>query len=443
MAMAEELPINKEFFLDLQWPANPGKGGNLLLDGSIARFQMLVTDKPITAYQSDSGEKSSYLTIPAYYLVEWLALNWWAFLFEPRKLDREDAEQEFRSRHWLGTVRNGFALPDAIFSPAGDKMEIVSRPAYLRFAQLNFYEAVTASISTELVRSELSSFVERILGHLTEMGISKSGAHAAWSRVKATAIQEEPYCRLLGSMGLSPYVDHPEIDSTMTSIAEKISESMLADLCEATNIGTFNRAASLADGISQALEKARRVQIDKLLKAPKPGDATSRAYEWGYNATDVARNAFGIAHDDPSGATSFFDQLKIDPTAGTEAGTEAGSFSVISGAVARDHGEAQLSLAGTNAGHRKFAAARASFLTWTENEKSSRLVTTARTRDQQASRAFAAELLVPRKYLRKRLGERGEVSPFTLDKVSDEMGVASTVVHYQAKNHGYFIAEAA
>jgi Zn-dependent peptidase ImmA (M78 family) len=103
----------------------------------------------------------------------------------------------------------------------------------------------------------------------------------------------------------------------------------------------------------------------------------------------------------------------------------------------------RLSLAGSNPAHRKFAAARASFLAWSNKTDDSRLVTTARTRDQQASRAFAAELLAPAKFLKQRLGKRGDVSPFVLDKLSDEMGISPTVVRYQARNNGYFISEAA
>ena len=102
-----------------------------------------------------------------------------------------------------------------------------------------------------------------------------------------------------------------------------------------------------------------------------------------------------------------------------------------------------MALAGSNRAHRKFAAARAAFLAWSHKKNPSRLVTTARTRDQQASRAFAAELLAPAKFLKKTLGERSEVSPFTLDRISEEMGIAPTIVHYQAKNHGYYVAEAA
>jgi hypothetical protein len=444
MAMAEEFQIADTFSLDLQWPANPGKGGNLLLDGSIARFQMMVGDKSITAYQTEKGDKNTYLTIPLYYLVEWLALNWWSFLYEPRKLEGEAAEQDFRSRHWLGIARNGFPLPDVTFSPAGDKIEIVARSAFLRFVQLNFIESVAASAETDNVRSEFSALVEQVLARLSEKGVTNSAAHVAWRRVKETSAEEEVYCRLIGSLGSSPYLSHPEIDNVMEEIGGKISNSMLIDLCDATNVGNFNRAAKLADVISQALAEAKPARLDDLLKASKPADTSPRAYEWGYHATDAARSALGIAHDDPAGSAAFFERLQFDPSFGIEVSSEAANISLISGAVEREDGVTQVSLTGANRGHRKFAAARASFLAWTGAKESSRLVTTARTRDQQASRAFAAELLAPAKYLSKRLGDRSSgVSPFTLDKLSEEMGIASAVVHYQARNHGYYIAEAA
>jgi hypothetical protein len=443
MAMAEELPIADVFSLELEWPANSGKGGNLLLDHSIARFKMMVGDKSVTVYQTEKGDTNSHLTIPTYYLVEWIALNWWSFLYEPRKLEGEAAERDYRTRHWLGTPRNGFALPDVMFSPAGDKVEIVARSAFLRFAQLNFIESVTSSVSTDDIRSEFSAFIEQVLARLREKGIDSSEAHKAWERVNETSAEEEEYCRLIGSLGLSPYVSHPEIDDAMEEIAGKIPGSMLIDLCDATNIVNFNRAAQLTDGISQALAQAKPVHLHDLLEVRKPPDTDARAYEWGYSAVESARAALGIAHDDPSGSKAFFERLQFDPNIGAELGAEAASISLISGAVAREDDDMRLSVVGTNPAHRKFAAARASFLAWSHTKVSSRLVTIARTRDQQASRAFAAELLAPAKYLRKRLGDRTEVSPFTLDKISEEMGISPTVVRHQATNHGYYISEAA
>src|SRR5258707_9777044 len=116
MAMAEELSLDAEdCAVDIQWPSAPEAGGDELLDASLARFEMKAGNTAVTAFQTDAGAKSTYLTIPTYHLVEWLAQNWWAFLYEPRKLDRSEAESEFRSRHWFGIPRNGVALPDLTF----------------------------------------------------------------------------------------------------------------------------------------------------------------------------------------------------------------------------------------------------------------------------------------------------------------------------------------
>jgi hypothetical protein len=442
--MAEELPIAETLSLDLQWPANPGKGGNPLIDESVGRFQMLLGDTSVTAYETEKGIKNSYLHVPVYFLVEWLALNWWSFLYEPRKFDREDAEHDFRARHWLGTARNGFALPDVTFSPAGENIEITARSSFLRFAQLNFTSSANALVRREIVRTQFSDFITAVLLRLREKGIQKSAAHEAWELVTSTRQDEETYCRLVGSLGLSPYTAHPEIEASLDKVAQQISDTMLADLCDAASMNNFARAAALADAISRVLAETKPIRVSDLLKEERPLDSTRKAYEWGYQATEAARNAFGIANDDPSGSKVFFERLGIDPTASILGESDAANIApIVSAAVTREDDVMQISLAGANPAHRKFAAARGSFLAWSKDRKSSRLVTTARTRDQQASRAFAAELLVPAKYLRKRLGNRTEVSPFTLDKISEEMGLAATVVHYQATNHGYYIAEAA
>jgi hypothetical protein len=440
MAMAEELSTG-EFSLDLTWPPKAGEGGNLLLDASLGRFQVTVDGKSVTSYRTEKGDTDSYLHVPLYHLTEWVALNWWAFLHEPRKLETEEAERDFRSRHWLGMARNGFALPDVFFSPSGETIEIAARPTFLRFAQLSFLEGVIASVPVDNVRSAFTDFIDQVLTHLTEKGIRNSVAHNAWQMVKQTSADEEAYCRLIGSLGASPYIEHPEIDAELEEIADKISVSMLTDLCQATNVGNFNRCAEFTEGISQALAKATSAQIDDLLEVPKPADKTARAYEWGYRATDAARAALGIADDDPSGANAFFELLNLDPTIGIQ--SETANSSLISGAVDREDGSMRLSLSGADQPHRKFAAARASFLAWSPDRSSSRLVTTARTRDQRASRAFAAELLAPSKFLKKLLGDRTDVSPFTLDKIAGGIGIAPTVVHYQARNHGYNIAEVA
>jgi hypothetical protein len=440
MAMAEELPIAEPFSADLQWPANPGKGGDLLIDQSLARLLMTVDGTSITEFRTEKGDGSTRLTVPLYFVVEWLALNWWSFLYEPRKLEGAENEQDFRLRHWLGTARNGFALPDVTFSPIGDKIEVTARSASLRFARLSFVNSATALVRTEKVRSELAGLIDAVLVRLTEGGVRKSAAHEAWEQIKKTTAEEEPYCRLVGSLGLSPYVSREKLDSSLEDIAEKISVSMLADLCDAANIKNFSRAVELTDNIAQQLEKVTPSHLRKLLAAVKPVDNRPEAYEWGYQAVDAARSALRISNDDPAGAMAFFDQMQIDPKSGLV--RDLSKFPIVSAAVSREDDDlTRIALAGLSFSHRKFAAARAAFLAWSSENSASRLATSARTRDQQASRAFAAELLAPIRFLRKRLGDRGsDVHGDKIESIAAELEVARDVVFHQAANNGYHVA---
>jgi hypothetical protein len=442
MAMAEELSLEPdEFTVDVEWPAAPEAGGNEVLDASIARFEIKAGSTSLTSFQADAGTQGTHLTIPTYYLVEWLAQNWWAFLYEPRKLDSGEAEAEFRSRHWLGVARNGFALPDAMFVPSGPIVEIVARQSYLRFAQLGFMEAGTSVVRTEDVRAQLSRFIEVILGRMTEKGVVNSDAHEAWKRVVETSAEEESYCRLLGAMGLSPYIEHPEIDQALDGISDDLAPHVLEDLCEATRLASFKRAAEFTGRISEALAKSSAIVAEPFFTIEAPKDNMRQAYDWGYEAASQVRKSFGISDDDPSGRVEFFQKLGIDPKLTTDMGTDVSTIFPIQGAVTRDQKQMKLALsAGTD---KEFSAARASFLAWMSGVSDSRLVTTARTRQQRASRAFGAELLAPAAYLKKRLGKEKDVSPFTLDKVSSDIGVASTIVRLQAQNNGYRILEAA
>ena len=165
------------------------------------------------------------------------------------------------------------------------------------------------------------------------------------------------------------------MDQVFEKVAGKITESMLTDLCDATNMGNFERTADVANTVSAALATARTIQVKELLKVRRPVDSAPRAYEWGYQATDVARSALGIAHDDPRGSEAFFDRFQLDPGAGMVEGkgSEVAALSLISGAVEREEDNMRVALAGNNRAHRKFAAGRAAFLAWSQGKNSSRL----------------------------------------------------------------------
>jgi hypothetical protein len=155
------LEESRDLRFDVSWPDRPTAGGLPLFDASVGRLSISIQDVLVTSYKSDKGDVGTELTIPLYDVAEWIVNNWWALLFEPRKSDEED--NGFRSRHWLGYARDGFALPDFWFHPVGDEIEVCAHEKYLRFARLQFLNSATASMPTASVRAALTDFVEDVL----------------------------------------------------------------------------------------------------------------------------------------------------------------------------------------------------------------------------------------------------------------------------------------
>jgi hypothetical protein len=158
-----------DFRFEVRWPDTPTGGGDALLDASVGRLSIGVQDVSVTAFQSDKGDIGTELTIPMYDVAEWIASNWWPLLFEPRKtdlIDQADDDAGYRSRHWLGYARSGFALPDLWFYPVGDEIEVCAYSKYLRYARVTFLNKASANIPTEGVRGALANFVEEVVQRL-------------------------------------------------------------------------------------------------------------------------------------------------------------------------------------------------------------------------------------------------------------------------------------
>jgi nitrogen fixation protein FixH len=101
----------------------------------------------------------------------------------------------------------------------------------------------------------------------------------------------------------------------------------------------------------------------------------------------------------------------------------------------REDREARLALLQPVTVQRRFAAARGIFAAWTAGTKEARFLTSAVTRDQQANRAFAAELTSPVSFLRK----HAKHSKLMQDQVYDlaaKLEIGVDVVSKQALDNG-------
>jgi hypothetical protein len=438
--MAQKHPIDADIAIEVVWPPEIPEGDDPVVDASLCRFSLRLFDQILTSYKSDKGDVGSHLEIPTYHLVEWIASNWWPLLFEPPKGDSEESD-DYNGRHWIGVARNGFALPDVSIVPAGDRIEITARECYLRFARLTFLENANGSVARESVASTLQEFVEGALRRLSANGISDTPAHEAWGLIKSTDQKAEEYCRLVGSLGLCPYDDHTEIDAILERVTSVLDRTMITDLCEAADVSSFRSAAVLAEKLKSALPQGQAVDLSCLRNVEIPLDNLPAAYRWGLEATKRVRQHLGISSRDPSGGNSFFDQVGLDVSKSIViAPDNASDLARVAAALEREDVCLNVALGEAKESQRRFTAARAAFLGWIKADHTRRLVTGARTRDQQASRAFAAELLAPISYIQSRTGGR-TISVYRIDEIADELAVSPAVVRYQAQNNRMHVAD--
>jgi len=92
---------------------------------------------------------------------------------------------------------------------------------------------------------------------------------------------------------------------------------------------------------------------------------------------------------------------------------------ILTALVQRRNGVAHVGAIAASARQQRFRACAATFLAWTADSGDDRAATVALTRGQQASRAFAAEMLAPRVYLQERANRYG----FTADDIEEQASI--------------------
>jgi hypothetical protein len=437
--MAEKALTSEEFEFSATWPSAVTAGGDCVLDASVGRLKIAIEETILTAFSSDKGDSGSEITMPLYDVAEWIASNWWSLLFEPRKSEpNEQAGDDFgfRSRHWLGFARNGFALPDVWFLPAGDFIEIsATADTYLPSARVTFLEGAAASVPLMNVREALSNFVNGVTQKLDDAGIRGTQLHECWKQVLNTSSDEEMYCRLVGSLGVSPYEEHETIDSILFRFAKKMdAEDIVSDMCQASDDTSLSTVADVVEKAYDALPQSAEINIHQLLGIRLPTDHSAQAWRWGKEAAAQVRREFSIPEASPDGGTRFLDALNLESGPATLASATANSSARVSGLLSRHDEVMQIAIVDQTIPQRRFSASRAAFIGWAARRDGSRLVTGARTREQQASRAFAAEILAPIKYIRRRTSGARAISGYRIAELAEELNVSPAVVKYQAQN---------
>ncbi|AMJ63041.1 ImmA/IrrE family metallo-endopeptidase [Bosea sp. PAMC 26642] len=398
-------------------------------------LKVMLADRNLTEYTGEDTPSADGLEIPAYYLAEWVALNWWALLWEPRKNEDEADSDDFLSRHAFPAADNGYALPDLKIIPVGDVIEMRASRRRPLFAGVRFRNGAFASLPRQLVVSELRKFISVTSTHLGSRGFTGTPLQEMVELISTTEPEQEAYCRMVGALGLSPYAENETLDGHLAEAIQNLGERVAMDLCLAATAETFavaERRAGLALELAGRSDPASLAPLSPI--APPPDILTQEAWRRGVAAAARVRDGLRISETDAKGGTAFLERLGIELEKATQLASTDNED--VTGAVIRDDLAMRLGLIQPRKEQRRFTAARGAYAAWTaESAQNSQLLTYSLTRDQQASRAFAAELMAPKAFIRLRY-RTAEKSKHLVDDIAAELTVSPEVVRYQAENNG-------
>jgi hypothetical protein len=410
-------------------------------DATLCSLQIKIGPHSVTDFRDDRDRVSPNLEIPAYYLAEWIAENWWPLLWEPRKTEDDGDNADFLSRHSFLSAQHGFALPKILIVPIGRSIQVSASARDVQLADVRFLRGGLETLPHAAVEQELRRFVSEVAGRLSESRIKDTYLQDAWQLILDTDSDEEQFCRFAGALGISPY----DIDDATASLIERLlpnlGERSLMDLCLVSPVQSFPSVAMLAEKAVALTKNVSPSTLSPLESLSAPKDNTSvPAYRRGIRAAELLRMRLGIKDTDPHGGTRIFEKLSIDTRHRTDTPNNLDEPS-ITGAVVRDESEMKVALLQSLETKRRFAGARAIFSAWaadTPNE--SRFLTSAVTRDQQANRAFAAEITAPRSLIKSK-ATRGRLTQNAVYDIAADLQIGLDVVQKQALNNGIQVAQ--
>jgi hypothetical protein len=402
-------------------------------DRSLCNLGINVDGTWLTEYETENGNHAERIEVPAYPLAEWIVENWWSLLYEPEKGERSRHDPQFRARHWLGTAREGFVLPDAWMHSLGKGLvRINAEPSYFPHSRLVLRNAGEGRFLVEDISREMSSFVESVVDRLTSKGVTDTNLQAIWAAFKSLDGDERRYCQLLGALGISPYEAAPEMGDLLTNILGGASEQVTEDFCDAAAEGDLLDAAADMLKSLNALENEPELDLSNLFRLYTRGEKAPK--RTAIAAVRAARDQFRISSTDPQGGEAFLNALSLSSIVYEKEGIRDIEEPVLHGAVRRSENVSQINLIRKQPVSRRFDAVRACYLAWTKNSDGDRLVTRARVSDQQASRIFAAEMLAPIDFIRAKT-RNNLLSQYGAATIAEELNVSSAVVVWQAAHN--------
>ncbi len=417
-----------------------------------AEFRLHVEDVCVTEFWNRHTESiSKTLYMPLFEVADWMVRNWWALLYEPYRGEsppREDkawnrSDSEWLARHCLRTADSSLFLPFLrIFSngPAvsiewsqDDRCAPTHMPGY-------FARSGSARLDRNEAEDALREFVAEVLRWCNGVNDPRVGQmRESLAAIADADADERSFCLSAGCMGLDPYAVETWpagiADFIATTLGGRLHEQIVGDFLESTEPSSAPELWTWIDDIRQRLGLLRGnrdfASRNTPFRTPK---------DQGYSLARCLRQKAELAPGEPiDDLSSFSEKLvgvsvrhqecnhipshKVNAVVGWE---EGGRAAVVAGPrPARDDNV-------------RFLLSRGIYQAFAGCSEGVRLLTRASTWDQQASRAFAAELLAPGEDLVAEVSPDADIEEREDIKKSlaGKYGASEEVIRLQLYNQG-------
>ena len=380
-------------------------------------------------------------------LSQWIVENWWFLLNEsyrfpaPRsshQLARTPDDRAWAGRHSVLTAREGGALPDMTIYR--DEEVVVARwmrdgedstPPFLRFTAEG-----EARMDPEDAERGLAELVDQVLDRLDGLEDSEAGMlREDWAGLSRAMTEDREVCEWSARLGLDPHDPDEFTDNqakTLASLMSPLEDSVRNDLLDAER---FQSLQADLEWLNQARSRAADAGSSANPEPAFPDGEGGTAHELGYKCATVLRdhlwspgNCVPVREMDDVLHRLGWAQSPSRTMASRPAG-------LLKAALERSDDSASVAVTpeGDPTGER-FTLARSVFLRhFTPSGGRRRLVTDGHTRQQRASRAFAAEFLAPAAGLSRQVGDR--ISHREVDDLAVHYQVSPSVIVHQIQNH--------
>jgi hypothetical protein len=290
----------------------------------------------------------------------------------------------------------------------------------------------------------MSEFVTKVLSWCDGLVDERlARLRADWAAITNADADEQAFCQAAGRMGLDPYAvhdwHHGLVDLLTTGLGAKLDVPLVDDLLQSAEPESVSALWQWVSDAEQSFRFAAGA-----IGSVQSGSNARRAKDQGYFVARQVRSLAGLAADAPIDDLASFAQ-KIDGVSLSFADYNHRPSNAVHAAVGWRGGREAV-IVGPQPKYpvnERFLLARGLYLVMLGCRQGARLLTRAHTWDQQASRAFAAELLAPQEALVKHAKPEMELDERR--QLQEELGarfqVSAEAIRLQLENEGVWAAE--